>query len=387
MTLAVRSLVRHPTKGDFMTETDIRSGALGGQLGTTTTRDTTFHGQNPDTVAADSICHDTPTKCQARTRLYRDGRLVELGFPVEQISDHLAEGPATVWLDLRDPDRGDLAVLQEEFGLHPVAIEDALLDRERPKIDRYNTHLFLTAYSARLDEASGELATSEISAFILPNALITIRKDDGLDIGKVVDHWDANPDLVRHGVGYLAHGLLDFIVDGHFEAVQQLDDAVEGLEDALFDDSPKNNAGVQRRSFELRKSLVVLRRVVLPMREVLNTMMRRDLHHVDDELIPYYQDVYDHVLRATEWTESLRDLVTTILETNLTIQGNRMNIITKKVTGWAAIIAVPTFITGFYGMNVPYPGFSDHIGFLVALVIMLFSGVLLYWVFRRNDWL
>jgi magnesium transporter len=370
-----------------MTATDIRSGALGGQLGTTTTRDTTFHGQNPDTVAADSICHDTPTKCQARTRLYRDGLLVERGFPVEQISDHLAGGPATVWLDLRDPDRADLAVLQEEFGLHPVAIEDALLDRERPKIDRYNTHLFLTAYSARLDEATGELATSEISAFILPNALITIRKDDGLDIGKVVDHWDANPDLVRHGVGYLAHGLLDFIVDGHFEAVQQLDDAVEGLEDDLFDDSPKNNAGVQRRSFELRKSLVVLRRVVLPMREVLNTMMRRDLHHVDDELIPYYQDVYDHVLRATEWTESLRDLVTTILETNLTIQGNRMNIITKKVTGWAAIIAVPTFITGFYGMNVPYPGFSDHIGFLVALVIMLFSGVLLYWVFRRNDWL
>jgi magnesium transporter len=369
-----------------MTETDIRSGALGGQFGTTTTRDTTFHGQNPDTVAADSICQDTPTKCQARTRLYRDGVLVERGFPVEQISDHLADGPATIWLDLRDPDRGDLAVLQEEFGLHPVAVEDALLDRERPKIDRYNTHLFMTAYSARLDEATGELATSEISAFVLPHALITIRKDDGLDIGKVVDHWDANPDLARHGVGYLLHGLLDFIVDGHFEAVQQLDDAVEGLEDDLFDDSPKNST-VQRRSFELRKSLVVLRRVVLPMREVLNTMMRRDLHHVDDELIPYYQDVYDHVLRATEWTESLRDLVTTILETNLTIQGNRMNIISKKVTGWAAIVAVPTFITGFYGMNVPYPAFGERVGFIVAMVIMVVAGVLLYWVFRRRDWL
>jgi magnesium transporter len=120
---------------------------------------------------------------------------------------------------------------------------------------------------------------------------------------------------------------------------------------------------------------------------VLNTLMRRDIRHVDEDLMPYYQDVYDHVLRATEWTESLRDLVTTILETNLTIQGNRMNIITKKVTGWAAIIAVPTFITGFYGMNVPYPGFSDHIGFIVAIVIMIGSGVLLYGVFRRNDWI
>jgi magnesium transporter len=144
---------------------------------------------------------------------------------------------------------------------------------------------------------------------------------------------------------------------------------------------------VQRRSFELRKSLVLLRRVVLPMREVLNTMMRRDLRYVNEDMMPYYQDVYDHVLRAAEWTESLRDLVTTILETNLTIQGNRMNVITKKVTSWAAIIAVPTFITGFYGMNVPYPGFSNHIGFTVASVIMIGSGVLLYWVFRRNDWL
>jgi magnesium transporter len=119
----------------------------------------------------------------------------------------------------------------------------------------------------------------------------------------------------------------------------------------------------------------------------VNTVMRRDLHFVGEDLFPYYHDVYDHVLRATEWTESLRDLVTTILETNLTIQGNRMNIITKKVTSWAAIIAVPTFITGFYGMNVPYPGFSNHIGLLVAVAIMLISGIALYAVFRRNDWL
>jgi magnesium transporter len=144
---------------------------------------------------------------------------------------------------------------------------------------------------------------------------------------------------------------------------------------------------VQRRSFELRKSLVLLRRIVLPMREVLNTIMHRDLHYVGEELMPYYQDVYDHVLRATEWTESLRDLVTSILETNLTIQGNRMNVISKKVTGWAAIIAVPTFITGFYGMNVPYPGFSQHVGLIAAFTIMIVSGITLYIVFRRRDWL
>ena len=362
------------------------NGALGGQLGSDALRDRTFHGRDPRTVAEAAICQDSPTRCQARTRLYRDGRLADQGFPVDRISDHLASGNATIWLDLRDPDHEDLLVLQNEFGLHPVAIEDAVFDRERPKIDRYDSHLFMTAYAARLDTTTGELATSELAVFILPQALITIRKDDGLDVGKIVERWDSSPDLARHGVAYLLHGLLDFIVDGHFEAVQSLDDAVEELEDNLFDDKP-TNLSVHRRSFELRKSLVLLRRVVLPMREVVNTLMRRDVRVVDSELMPYYQDVYDHVLRATEWTESLRDLVTTILETNLTIQGNRMNIITKKVTSWAAIIAVPTFITGFYGMNVPYPGFSARVGFITSIVIMIGAGAFLYWVFRRRDWL
>jgi magnesium transporter len=144
---------------------------------------------------------------------------------------------------------------------------------------------------------------------------------------------------------------------------------------------------VQRRSFQLRKSLVLLRRVVLPMREVVNAVMRRDLHVVGDDLVPYYQDVYDHVLRAAEWNDSLRDLVTSILETNVTIQGNRLNIITKKVTGWAAIIAVPTLITGYFGMNVPYPGFSDNAGFTASLAAMILAALVLYIVFKRKDWL
>jgi magnesium transporter len=364
----------------------VPDGALGGQLGTRAPRDTTFHGSDPDTVAASAICRATPTKCQARTRLYRNGTLVSEGFPVAEISNHLTDSAVTVWLDLRDPDPEDLEVLGEEFGLHPVAIEDAVHDWERPKLDRYRTHLFLTAYGARLNAETGELATSELAAFVLPQALITVRKDDGLDVGKIIDRWDASPDLAAYGVGYLLYGLLDYIVDGHFEAVQSLDDAAEDLEDDLFSDVPRD-LRVQRRSFELRKSLVLLRRVVIPMREVVNTVMRRDLRIVKDDLMPYYQDVYDHVLRATEWTESLRDLVTTILETNLTIQGNRMNIITKKVTSWAAIIAVPTFITGFYGMNVPYPGFDKTVGFAISVAVMLISGAILYVTFRRNDWL
>ena len=365
---------------------DEAEGASGGVLGARPLLVRTFHGRDPETVARPTICQVTPTKCQARTRLYRDGRLELEGFPVADISDYVDDAAVTIWLDLRDPDNDDLEVLSEEFGLHPLAVEDAVHERQRPKLDRYSSHLFLTAYGARLDAGSGQLATSELAAFVTERALITVRKDDGLDIGAVVDRWDASSDLAKFGVGYLLHGLLDYIVDGHFEAVQSLDDAVETLEDDLFADIPRS-LDVQRRSFELRKSLVLLRRIVIPMREVVNALMRRDLHVVSDDMMPYYQDVYDHVLRAADWTDSLRDLVTTILETNLTIQGNRMNIITKKVTSWAAIIAVPTFVTGFYGMNVPYPGFSETTGFLVSVAFMLVAGVVLYWVFKRRDWL
>jgi magnesium transporter len=361
-------------------------GVSSGVLGARPLMPETFHGSDPDTVAASAICVDSPTKCQARTRLYRDGRLELEGFPVADISNHLADEAVTIWLDLRDPDREDLAVLSEEFGLHPLAVEDAVHEHQRPKLDRYRTHLFLSAYGARLDTGTGELVTSELAAFVTGRALITVRKDDGLDIGTVVERWDASPDLAKFGVGYLLHGLLDYVVDGHFEAVQSLDDAVEMLEDQLFADVPQD-LHVQRRSFELRKSLVLLRRIVIPMREVVNTLMRRDLHVVGDDLMPYYQDVYDHVLRAAEWTDSLRDLVTSILETNLTIQGNRMNVITKKVTSWAAIIAVPTFITGFYGMNVPYPGFGRQVGLASSITIMAVAGLVLYIVFKRKDWL
>jgi len=348
---------------------------------------TTFHGADPDKVAEAAICTSTSTKCQARTRLYRNGALELEGFPVAEISEHLKDPDTVVWLDLRDPDREDLNVLRAEFGLHEVAVEDALFLHERPKLDRYRHHLLLACYAVHLDSGTGELAMSELAAFITPRALITVRKDDGLDIGAVVSYWDASPDLMQYGVGFLLYGLLDHVVDGHFAAVQVLDDAIEGLEDRVFADNRKFDHEVQRRSYELRKSLVVLRRVVLPMREVVNSLMRRDLHVVTEPLHPYYQDVYDHVLRATEWTESLRDLVTTILETNLTMQGNRMNVITKKVTSWAAIIAVPTFVTGLYGMNVPYPGFGSAWGVGAAFLIMVVLAVVLYIAFRRNDWL
>jgi magnesium transporter len=180
--------------------------------------------------------------------------------------------------------------------------------------------------------------------------------------------------------------LLDYVVDSHFEAVQALDDDTEELEDRLFDEIT-SDVSLQRRTFELRKSLVAMRRLVLPMREVVNSLLRRDLDIVDAHMTPYYQDVYDHVLRVSDWTDSLRDMQANILETRLTIRSNRLNVITKKVTSWAAIIAVPTAVTGFYGQNIPYPGFQETAGFWTSTAIIAVLAGGLYVAFRAKDWL
>jgi len=322
----------------------------------------------------------------ARTRVYRNGVLDQTDVPLADVSEYLAQSDTVVWIDVCDPDDHELEQVADELQLHDLAIEDALHDHERPKLDRYQTHLFVTAYQVRLDGTTGELDLAEVSAFITARALVTVRKSPEFDIDEVVRRWDDSPDLAKFGTAFLLHGLLDYVVDTHFEAVHALDDKLELLEDLLFEESAQGTQ-VQRQSFELRKSLVLLRRVVLPMREVVNALMRRDLHVVDEAMAPYFQDVYDHVLRATEWTESLRDLVTTILETYLTIQGNRMNSIMKKVTSWAAIIAVPTAVTGFYGQNVPYPGFSQPSGFWMSTGAIVGLSGLLYLVFRKRDWI
>ncbi|MGE5132028.1 MAG: magnesium transporter CorA family protein [Gemmatimonadota bacterium] len=321
-----------------------------------------------------------------RTRLYRNGVLEAEGFPVAEVSDYLSEPSTVVWFDFCEPTEKDLAAITEELGLHELAVEDAVHEHQRPKLDRYKSHLFLTAYSVALNTATGELDSHEVAAFVTPSALVTVRKAPGFNIDEVIRRWDDTLDGIKLSTGSLLHGLLDYVVDTHFDAVQSLDSQIEALEDQLFEDNPQDK-DMQRRTFELRKSLVLLRRIVLPMREVVNTLMRRDLDVVDADLMPYFQDVYDHVLRATEWTESLRDLVTTILETHLTVRGNRLNVIMKQVTSWAAIIAVPTAVTGFYGQNVPYPGFGHANGFWWSTGVMIFLSGLLYIIFRSKDWL
>lgn len=319
-----------------------------------------------------------------RTRLWRGGRLARENFPITEVGEILRDPDSVIWVDIRLADQADLTLINKELGFDPLAVEDALTPRERSKVDRYRNHLFLNVYS--VSPRGEDLALSEVSAFVTDQALITVRDHVDFDMNEVVRRWDAGSDLAVYGVAYLLHGLLDVVVDQHFATIQALDDEAEALEDLLFEEAHPDRR-LQRRSFRLRKNLSTTRRIVLPLREVVNTLMRRDLHVIPEPMGPYFQDVYDHVLRATEWTENLRDLTADIMETRIALQGNHLNEVMKKVTSWAAIIAVPTAVTGYYGQNLPYPGSETHWGFAVSTVLIATLGIGLYVVFKKRDWL
>jgi len=310
-------------------------------------------------------------------------------FDFPSISDYLVQDDTLVWCDIYDPDHAILKDLAQELSLNSWAVEDAIAEAERTKAVVYRTHTFFTVYGVTTREPADETASMldihRISGFVLPRGLITVRLSPHFDIDAVSQRFDELGGQ-EYGVGSLVHGLLDVVVDGHFEAVQKLDEGIETLEDDLFENNMQK--GLQRKTFRLRKDLVQLRRVVLPMREVVNSIQHRRLDaKTAPELDPLYSDLYDHVLRVSEWTESLRDMVTTVFETNLSLQDARLNTVMKKLTGWAAIIAVPTAVTGYFGQNIPYPGFGRHWGFVLSCTVIVLAAGLLYSGFRRRGWI
>lgn len=339
----------------------------------------------------------TPGALSVRTRLWLDGRLQLENFPLDDVSEHLHQDGALVWVDLLNPGHRRLAELAEELSLDPRAVEDVVEHSERTKATRYSTHIFLTVYATALGVAipgsiESRLLTSRVSIFMLPTGVVTVRHESDsapviFDIDEVIRRWDDNADLLRSGSPALLHGILDVVVDGQFDTIQQLDDAIESLEDRLFDDRSQTRQ-LQRDTYRLRKELVELRRVVLPMREVVNTLMRRSAPGANaGELEGWYSDLYDHVIRAAEWTESLRDMVTTVFETNLSLQDARLATIMKKLTGWAAIIAVPTLVTGWYGQNIPYPGYGNDAGVWTSALVSVLAAVALYFGFKWRNWI
>lgn len=332
--------------------------------------------------------HEYDTR--VRSRIWKDGRLVGESVPRERLLEAIRDPQCLVWVDIVDADPESLRRLADALELTETELEDAFAPYERPKVSRHGAHLFFTAYTAGLVGHDGaadhdsRLAVHRVSGFLLPAALLTIHTSS-FDMGPVVQRWDENTDMLEHGPRALVHGLLDVVVDGHFEAIQLIDDEIEVLEDDLFEEK-RTGPEFLRRTYRLRKELVGLRRVVLPMREVVNGLLRHG-GRTNTELDAWFDDLYDHVLRASEWTESLRDMITSVFETNLSLQDARLNQVMRQLAAWAAIIAVPTAITGWFGQNIPYWGFQEPLGLWLSVGLIALSTFALWVVFRRRKWL
>lgn len=340
-------------------------------------------------IAADT--GTAPAGTGIRGLVWRPGGAPEELTEVEQAIELARDPSVLVWLEVDLHDNALFARLATELGFDPRAVDDSRASRGRPKASRFAEHNFCTLYDVWLAERAplaSRVRLNRISAFVLDSCLVTVRAKGRLDADQLVDRWLQDPQLATLGVDGLLAGLLDLIIDRHYEVLQQLDDGIEALEDDLFADLADMRA-LQRRTYLLRRELVELRRVIVPMRDVITTVMHTGQSQRGWTLtsLSYYEDLTNHALRAAEWTEALRDLVSSIHETTLSINDTRMNVVMKKLAGWAAIIAVPTLITGWFGMNVPYPGFGRPVGYWVALGLVLVSAVVLFWAFRRRDWL
>lgn len=316
-------------------------------------------------------------------RLYRSGTLAKDGFDPARVSDHLEEPDSLVWLDLEDPTDEELAMIEEEFALHPLAVEDARHRGQRPKVEVYDKYFFLVMHAVQLKD--GELRDQEVHAFVGPSYLVTLRYAPAFDLKPVLRRWELQPELTKEGGGFLLYALLDEAVDGYFNVVERLEDVSEDIEEQVF--SEKVPADIQERIFQLKKQVIEFRRLVMPLREVLD-LVQEEPRVVTSALDAYYRDVADHVIRTLEFTENVRELLTTALQAHASQVGNRLNVVMKQLTSWAGIILVPTLIAGIYGMNFRHmPELNWLFGYPFALGLMALSAFTLYKVFKRRDWL
>lgn len=294
-------------------------------------------------------------------------------------------------MDLLEPTRAAMTELAAKFDLPATTVEDALAPFERPKVTTHGDSVFFTVFTATWNSPQSppkgsRLGSERLSGIVTPRILVTIRLSDRLRTAPFLERWDENSELLSEGTPALLHGILDAIVDQQFDTIQALDEVIDDVEGQLFADNGPTKRSTVQEIFWLRKDLVVLRRVVLPMREVVTAIVRRRPRD-GSELDHWFDDLYDHVLRAADWTDSLRDMVSSLYDTNLSLQDNRLNDIMKKLAAWGGIIAVPTAITGWFGQNVPYAGFGHPWGVWLSLGLIVAVSTSLFVAFRARDWL
>jgi magnesium transporter len=319
---------------------------------------------------------------------YKDGaRQHEAPLTLERAAE-LAKGAGTgefVWIGIHEPEPGDLGRLRSLFGLHELATEDAQNPHQRPKIEDYDQHAFIVLKTAHYHEDREIVHFGEIHMFAAPGYVITIRHGPGSELATARQRLESRPDLLRLGAGSAVWAVLDKVVDDYIPVVDAIEDDVEEVEKDVFnDDVPAPTA----RIYNLKREVIEFHRAVWPLLTPLQDLEEGAYEQIPEELRSYFRDVGDHARRVDEQVTAQRELLTSVLQANLALVSVNQNVVVKRISAIAGIVAVPTFIASVYGMNFDnMPELRWHLGYLYALGLMAVCVVGLVTFFRRIDWI
>jgi magnesium transporter len=316
--------------------------------------------------------------------LNRETRTFTCVLDPDEISNLCAAKQNIIWVDVTDPTSQDFEELAKEFGFHPLSIEDCHKEHQRPKVEEYQGYYFIVLYEAELVDGR-HLELRELNIFLGKNYLVTVHSQPIRAIQTAERLWRGWSDLAERGTGLLAYLLIDPIVDDYMLLLDTLSDRIDDLEEQIFDEFQQEAI---KDIFRIKKQLIFLRRAVTPLRDVFNTLLRREQPVFSRETHIYFQDVFDHLIRVADTIDTLRDMLGSTMDAYLSVSGNRMNMIMKRLTSISAILMSVTLVAGIYGMNFDHmPELGWKYGYVGTLAFMLLLALSLYFYFRSIKWL
>ena len=315
---------------------------------------------------------------------YTNGKRIA-DVELTKVHEVLKDNNQFVWIGLHEPSEKVLQTVQEEFNLHDLAIEDAHLAHQRPKIELYGDSVFIVLRTAQMNP-DHHIEFGETHFFVGKNFIVSVRHGSSIAYTEVRSRCEAMPELLSKGQGFVLYAIMDFIVDRYFPVVQDMEQELVIIEDKIFKEKP--NRQTTEQIYQLKRELLEVKRAVSPLVDICNRLMRFDIKCISPETQPYFRDIYDHVVRINEMVDNTRELLNTALEANFSLISISQNDTSKKFAGWAAIIALPTMVAGFWGMNFKFMPETDwEYGFHAVITATAAACSLLYFLFRRSGWL
>jgi magnesium transporter len=317
---------------------------------------------------------------------YRDGKRVA-EIHVEEISEYLKQAGTFVWVAIKDPEPAELEKMEQEFGLHPLAVEDARHGHQRPKIEEYGNQVF--AVLRTIEMRGEEMHCGEVNLFVGPNFVLSIRRDTEPGFAAVRERAESEPELLQRGSGFVFYAIIDNIVDRYFPIMDALEVELENIEDHIFEGEAGEKAQANMRAlYRLKHKGMTVRHSVEPLIEGIHKLYGGRVPQPCSNTQEYFRDVYDHLLRISTQLDGLRDMVTTAMQVNISMISLAENAVTKRLAAYGALLAVPTMLVGVWGMNFKHmPELDWELGYPLSLAVMAVIDVLLWRRFRRIGWL